>query len=155
MWEHDFLPSISSHNKFFLTGESSHPNFNIPISNLPSLYGGTCLCKATCVYSEKGPWSSQIENNLNYRNRRDSCDDEEHKLSSSNMPQFESDSDDEDLLGRKQHKHQPLVDRDDDIQIQDLKSQLGSKGSIDWCLYIGFMKLQGESKKTQQYLTKK
>lgn len=33
---------------------------------LPRLYGGLCECRATCVYSEKGPWS-EVENFINYK----------------------------------------------------------------------------------------
>ena len=32
---------------------------------LPAIYGGLCNCKATCVYSEKGPWT-EVENRINY-----------------------------------------------------------------------------------------
>ena len=34
---------------------------------MPKLYGGLCNCKATCVYSEKGPWT-EVENLIDYRN---------------------------------------------------------------------------------------
>ena len=34
--------------------------------DLPELYGGLCCCKATCIYSEKGPWS-EVENFVNYQ----------------------------------------------------------------------------------------
>jgi hypothetical protein len=70
------------------------------------------------VYSEKGPWSTH-ENKVNYRDHGDSGD-EEHKIDQKNndFPQFESDSDDEDLLGRK---IKPLVDRND-TEIRDLKN---------------------------------
>jgi hypothetical protein len=109
---------MASPKKFFLTGESFHPEFNISKSNLPSLYGGNCMCEASCVYSEKGPWST-IENKVNYRDRVDSGD-EEQKFNSKNndAPRFESDSDDEDLLGRK---IKSLVDRND-TEIRDLKN---------------------------------
>lgn len=85
------------------------------------------MCEASCLYSEKGPWSPH-ENKVNYRNRGDSGD-EELKLNKHNndVPRFESDSDDEDLLGRK---IKPLVDRND-TEIRDLKNQLGS--NIQFC----------------------
>ena len=35
--------------------------------NLPELYGGTCECEATCIYSDKGPWID-FENTIDYRN---------------------------------------------------------------------------------------
>lgn len=34
--------------------------------DLPLIYGGNCQCKATCIYSEKGPWS-EVENFINYK----------------------------------------------------------------------------------------
>ena len=33
---------------------------------LPKIYGGICDCKASCVYSEKGPWT-EVENQINYQ----------------------------------------------------------------------------------------
>jgi len=46
---------------------------------LPSLYGGLCECKATCIYSEKGPWS-EIENCVNFQKPEDSSDDCDYDL---------------------------------------------------------------------------
>jgi hypothetical protein len=40
------------------------------------LYGGLCSCKASCVYSEKGPWS-EVENLIDYRNPAPNSDDED------------------------------------------------------------------------------
>ncbi len=71
-------------SKFLFTGESSHPELQSQVdpSKLPDIYGGTCRCVATCVYSEKGPWSP-TENTVNYRDRdglNKSRDDEELKF---------------------------------------------------------------------------
>ena len=44
--------------------------------DLPTLYGGLCDCKATCVYSEKGPWS-EVENLVNYQEPQYSDDEED------------------------------------------------------------------------------
>lgn len=43
---------------------------------LPQIYGGLCNCKATCVYSEKGPWS-EVENLINYKNPVPDSDEED------------------------------------------------------------------------------
>ena len=44
--------------------------------DLPQLYGGLCNCKASCVYSEKGPWS-EVENLIDYRNPAPDSDEED------------------------------------------------------------------------------
>ena len=41
---------------------------------LPSLYGGLCECKATCIYSEKGPWT-EVEKTVNYKDPQPESDD--------------------------------------------------------------------------------
>lgn len=33
---------------------------------LPAIYGGSCECQATCIYSDKGPWSD-CENLINFK----------------------------------------------------------------------------------------
>ena len=43
---------------------------------LPKIYGGLCNCKATCVYSEKGPWS-EVENRVNYQKPEEASDSDE------------------------------------------------------------------------------
>jgi len=50
-----------------ITGENTHPELTLSVESdkLPKLYGGLCQCKASCVYSDKGPWS-EVENNVNY-----------------------------------------------------------------------------------------
>ena len=71
-WEHEIRPKISARtaSKVILTGESKHQELleRVEHAKLPSLYGGQCNCEATCVYSDKGPWS-EIENKINYQNR--------------------------------------------------------------------------------------
>jgi hypothetical protein len=39
------------------------------LADLPKLYGGSCECEATCVYSDKGPWND-TENRVNYQNKQ-------------------------------------------------------------------------------------
>lgn len=53
-----------------ITGECSHKDLlsRVEADNLPNLYGGSCECEATCVYSDKGPWAD-VENKINYQNR--------------------------------------------------------------------------------------
>lgn len=50
-----------------ITGESTHGDIvdKFEPQNLPKLYGGTCECEATCVYSDKGPWAD-VENKINF-----------------------------------------------------------------------------------------
>ena len=106
---------IPSWQNFIFTGESHHPEFNIANSDLPQAYGGDCQCQASCIYSEKGPWSDK-QNRINYRDRETG---EEFKFNDTDLPiNYESNSDDEESLNRK-----PLVDRND-TEIRDLKSAL-------------------------------
>lgn len=46
---------------------------------LPTLYGGMCNCEATCIYSEKGPWT-EIENRINYKDPKPEFSDEEDDM---------------------------------------------------------------------------
>lgn len=45
-------------NKVFISSNESHEDLAAEVNEheLPELYGGTCECEATCIYSEKGPW---------------------------------------------------------------------------------------------------
>ena len=67
--ESEIKPNLSKETaaKIFVTGESSHKNLQekIETDNLPKLYGGSCECDATCVYSDKGPWA-EVENKINF-----------------------------------------------------------------------------------------
>jgi hypothetical protein len=53
--------------KFVVSGGSSHTDLEelVEQNSLPSLFGGACKCKATCIYSDKGPWN-YMENTYNF-----------------------------------------------------------------------------------------
>ena len=50
-----------------ITGESTHAELQEKVEQgeLPALYGGSCECEATCVYSDRGPWAD-VENKINF-----------------------------------------------------------------------------------------
>ena len=50
-----------------MTGENSHAKLleMIEPAKLPKEYGGEAEAEATCIYSERGPWT-QVENKINY-----------------------------------------------------------------------------------------
>ena len=60
--------STKTAHKVLFTGEHSHPELLARVAdvNLPKLYGGLCECKASCIYSDKGPWSDK-ENTFNFQ----------------------------------------------------------------------------------------
>jgi hypothetical protein len=64
-------------NKIVFSSNSSHPDLQNEVDEyeLPQIYGGICECKATCIYSEKGPWS-EVENQINYKDPKPSSDDD-------------------------------------------------------------------------------
>ena len=55
-------------NKVFISssGTSDELQEDIDDEELPAIYGGSCECQATCIYSEKGPWSD-CENLINFK----------------------------------------------------------------------------------------
>jgi|TARA_B110000305_G_C19368274_1_gene603066 hypothetical protein len=55
-------------NKIFISssGTSDELQEEIDDEELPAIYGGSCECQATCIYSEKGPWSD-CENLINFK----------------------------------------------------------------------------------------
>ena len=63
-------------NKIVISTTSSHTDLQKEVEEyeLPAIYGGVCECKASCIYSEKGPWS-EVENLVNYREQGDSDDE--------------------------------------------------------------------------------
>ena len=69
IWESEIKPNLveKTISKIHITGESTHKLLQerFDADKLPNLYGGTCECEATCVYSDKGPWAD-IENKINY-----------------------------------------------------------------------------------------
>lgn len=68
-WEAEIKPHISdkTSSKVIITGENTHKELLERVLNerLPELYGGSCNCEATCVYSDKGPWAD-VENRINF-----------------------------------------------------------------------------------------
>lgn len=52
-----------------MTSESSHAKLAelITKEHLPKEYGGEAEAEATCIFSERGPWT-EVENKLNFRN---------------------------------------------------------------------------------------
>ena len=68
VWD-DISPFLSKRtlSKVVISGENSHSDLKEMVTpeNLPTIYGGLCKCKATCVFSDKGPWSP-TENYVNY-----------------------------------------------------------------------------------------
>lgn len=69
-WESEIKPHLSQKtaaSKVIITGESSHVSLleTIESSELPKIYGGSCECEATCVYSDRGPWAD-VENRINF-----------------------------------------------------------------------------------------
>ena len=73
IWESEIKPHLSPKTiaKITITGEASHKDLQekVDAGNLPNLYGGTCECDATCVYSDKGPWAD-VENKINFQNKQ-------------------------------------------------------------------------------------
>jgi len=68
-------------DKIIITSSGTHEDLfsEVKECELPQVYGGVCECEATCIYSEKGPWS-EIENYINYKDpnsRRFADSDEE------------------------------------------------------------------------------
>ena len=110
--------SSQTASKILFTGENTHPELlaRVDQAKLPKLYGGLCECKASCIYSNKGPWTS-LENKTNYQNKKGSSD--EIKETGGNVLQkeefkFEDDDDDEELMDR----------RGDEQQFADLKNAI-------------------------------
>lgn len=70
IWESQLVKCINENTlkKVVITSNSTHPDLQNQVDEyeLPALYGGTCECKATCIYSEKGPWT-EVENQINYK----------------------------------------------------------------------------------------
>jgi len=70
VWESQFSKALkpASKQKIKFSASATHQDLTNEVDEyeLPSLYGGICECKATCVYSEKGPWT-EVENQINYK----------------------------------------------------------------------------------------
>ena len=65
------------------SGTSDELQEEIDDEELPAIYGGCCECQATCIYSEKGPWSD-CENLINFR-------EPNKKISSKDAREFNED----------------------------------------------------------------
>lgn len=65
------LIGVKNIGKVHLTGESTPEELtaSVPLCNLPKVYGGQCTCQATCIYSEKGPWTN-ILNTIDWQNQQ-------------------------------------------------------------------------------------
>ena len=57
-----------SESKIHLSADPTHPKLLelIEASKLPKEYGGEAVAEASCIYSERGPWT-EVENKINYR----------------------------------------------------------------------------------------
>ena len=70
IWESQLNKCINSDTvkKIVFSSGSTHKDLQNEVDEyeLPTCYGGTCECKATCIYSEKGPWT-EVENLINYK----------------------------------------------------------------------------------------
>ena len=57
-----------SEDKIHLSADTSHPKLleMIEPAKLPKEYGGEAHAEASCIYSERGPWT-EVENKINYR----------------------------------------------------------------------------------------
>ena len=82
IWESQLIQSIVNKehtlkNKIVITGNNTHDELleSVDPYELPCLYGGNCQCQATCVYSEKGPWT-EVENQIDYRNPQPMSDED-------------------------------------------------------------------------------
>ena len=69
LWEDELSLIVDKKTleKVKITGGESHQEMLDLIDEyeLPDIYGGSCSCKAQCIYSEKGPWS-EVENFIDY-----------------------------------------------------------------------------------------
>ena len=66
VWENNLIKCISQTSdtsKILVTSGNTHQEIldEVDEYELPKLYGGSCSCKAKCIYSEKGPWT-EVEN---------------------------------------------------------------------------------------------
>ena len=79
IWEAQLSKSIAKDTKLKvrISATSSHADLreNFDEYELPQIYGGVCECRASCVYSEKGPWT-EVENQVNYKMPQDDSSDE-------------------------------------------------------------------------------
>lgn len=57
-----------SEEKINLSADTTHPKLleMIEASKLPKEYGGEATAEASCIFSERGPWT-EVENKINFR----------------------------------------------------------------------------------------
>ena len=79
MWETQLSQSVHENtaNKLIISAKDTCDELleDVDAYELPAIYGGLCQCEATCVYSEKGPWS-EVENFINYKDPKPLSDDD-------------------------------------------------------------------------------
>ena len=84
VWEGQLSKSIrkdTTAQKIRISTNNSHKELIAEVDEyeLPTIYGGICDCKASCIYSEKGPWT-EVENTINYKEPQvDSDEDDEEE----------------------------------------------------------------------------
>ena len=71
IWEETLSQSVENDTvkkKIFISQTDIHDDLSKEVDQyeLPKLYGGMCNCEATCIYSDKGPWT-EVENRINYK----------------------------------------------------------------------------------------
>jgi hypothetical protein len=70
IWDEELSQTIEklTRSKIEISSSNTHDDLldEVDSYDLPQLYGGQCKCEATCVYSEKGPWT-EVENRIDYR----------------------------------------------------------------------------------------
>ena len=80
IWEDELSKSLAKETaaKVHFSASASHPILADEVDEyeLPDLYEGQCSCKATCVYSEKGPWS-EVENHVNFQKPDEGSSDDD------------------------------------------------------------------------------
>lgn len=81
IWEAQLSKSMAKEtkSKVKISTTSSHADLKDRFDEyeLPQIYGGVCECRATCVYSEKGPWT-EVENQVNYKLPQEISDDDDY-----------------------------------------------------------------------------
>ncbi len=70
IWESELSKCVDQETveKVAITSANTHDDLinEVDPDELPLIYGGNCETEATCVYSDRGPWS-EVENLINYR----------------------------------------------------------------------------------------
>ena len=88
-WDSQLSKSIrkdTTGSKIRVSTNSSHKELVAEVDEyeLPSMYGGLCDCKASCIYSEKGPWT-EVENMVNYKNPQPDSEDSDGEGNGQNL----------------------------------------------------------------------